>query len=381
MAEEREGTMSLYLRRFAAFLFVAMMMAACGGGEEPAASGEDGTGSGGDATEQAEETDAEPTETEAEGETAGETDDWDEVVEAAQEEGQLVWYGVPTERTLAAVSEAFEEEYGISVEFLRATTSDLTQRYAGEADAGAVNADLIVLNVGNFHADMIDAGHALPLQDAGIPGFPEEWPEEFTYPEFGTGIVTINPRGIVYNTDVVSEDEAPQSWDDLLDPKWESSIFISDPETSLVVTEMYDIMLDEFGEDYLRGLAPNIAGTFPSVVPLTEAVGAGEAPIGVGPNGLVVNEAQEQGAPLEFVLPDELGFGAEMAPLLSADAPHPNAARLFLHFLMFEEGHDVFVGEPGNVSPLGQADLPSGYRRPNPDAEERRDEILDLMGL
>src|SRR5690554_4858101 len=67
------------------------------------------------------------------GDDQGADDGLDALIAAAQEEGSLTWYSVPAEAIAQEVSDAFEAEFGISVEFQRLASSDLSTRYSAEA--------------------------------------------------------------------------------------------------------------------------------------------------------------------------------------------------------------------------------------------------------
>jgi iron(III) transport system substrate-binding protein len=340
-----------------------------------AACGDDDGGDG----EAAETTEAESSEEmEDEGEASGDAA-LDELVTAAQEEGSLVWYSVPAEPIAQAVSDAFSEEYGIDVEFTRLASSDLAARYGSEAETGDPVADVVVMSNTPFVAEGAESGWFVPLADAEIPGFPGDWPEEFLVDDRGTAIISIEPTGISYNTDMLGDTEPPETWADLAEPEWEGKILLVDPTGSPAYVDFWTVVLEGEGPEVLEGIAANSTGTYPSAVPLHEALGAGEGTIGVPGVGAIVAGAVDRGAPLEFVTPD-LTTGPEIVPLISDGASHPNAARLFVWWLMYGEGESVLNALPTTASPGTGEDLPANYTRNPPNAQENRDQIYQLLG-
>jgi iron(III) transport system substrate-binding protein len=98
---------------------------------------------------------------------------------------------------------------------------------------------------------------------------------------------------------------------------------------------------------------------------------------------------QEKGAPVKFKILQDPPTVLPMNMGVAANAPHPNAARLFAHFRMSKEAHQIECdaspqGSP--LSPKGEIDscleLPPGWRPYNSNLpEERRNELLDALSI
>jgi iron(III) transport system substrate-binding protein len=304
----------------------------------------------------------------------------DQLIAAAQEEGSLTWYSVPAEAIAQEVSDAFEAEFGISVEFQRLATSDLSTRYAAEAETGSPVADAVVVSNTPFVVDANENGWVVPLADSDIPGFPGDYPAEFLLEDRGTAIVSIEPTVISYNTDRVSEDELPETWADLADPAWEGRILLVDPAGSPAYIDFWTVVMEAEGEEVLEGIAANAVRTYPSGVPLHEALGAGEGDIGVPGVGSIAIGAADRGAPVDYVTPS-VTTGPEIVVLLSDGAENPNAARLFAWFLMYGEGQSIINGLASTASPATGDGMPADYTRTPPGAQANRDLILELLGV
>ncbi len=306
-------------------------------------------------------------------------DELAELVAAAQDEGSLVWYSVPAEGIAQAVSDGFAEEYGIDVEFQRLASRDLSQRYAAEADAGDVVADAILMSNTPFVPQALESGWITPLAEAGIPGFPGDWPADFLVDDRGTAIVSIEPSVIAYNTDLVADGEQPLEWEDLTDPKWEGEIIIVDPAASPAYIDFWSVILGGTSPEVLEGIAANVGATYPSGVPAIEALAAGEGSIVVPGVGAIVLGAAGRGAPVDYSLPT-VSNGPEIVALVSADAKHPAAARLFIWYVMYGPGADLLNGGASTASPLSGDGLPADYRRAAADAQAQGEDILGLLG-
>lgn len=75
------------------------------------------------------------------------------------------------------------------------------------------------------------------------------------------------PEVIVYNSDVVTKEEAPRDWDDVLDPKWRDKVLIRNPNPSDTMRVIFGSIIWRFykdtgsaekGYDWLRRLDANV---------------------------------------------------------------------------------------------------------------------------
>jgi iron(III) transport system substrate-binding protein len=299
-----------------------------------------------------------------------------ELIDAATEEGSLTLYGIIDEAALRSVGEAFTEKYGIQVNTLRLVSADLSQRYSSEATAGATVADAILLTHSPFFTDALDNEWLAPLADAEIPEF-EEYPEEFVRNDGGAAVVSLVPTELVYNTDNVTEE--PTSWEEYADPKYKGKLLFAEPATSPANLTFWSLMIDEYGEDFLEDIAANEPVWMNSAVNTTQGVAAGEGDLAHPGVRAIVQTLQASGAPVEAV-PLGPTTGPEIAVGISAESPSPNAAKLFAHFLLTEEGSNVLAEESGAGSPFG-LNLVDGWVSPGPVDEEVAAKINELLGV
>lgn len=304
----------------------------------------------------------------------------DELIAAAQDEGSLVFYLTPPEATAQALADTFSEKYGVDAEFVRMTGGELSARYSAEVDAGAPAADLVIPSYDEFIDAGIDEGWLTALDEAGIPGY-EDFPEEGKIDGGRTAVVQFAPSALSWNTDALGDLPAPDSFDDLADPMYEGKVLLTDPSSSQAYIQFWTSIADAYGMETVEAIADNAVRLYNSVVPMTEALAAGEGAV-TGPNvGAVVEGAAAAGAPVEVVTPDFTN-GPEIVMAVSTDAQSPNAARLFAHFVLSEEGQEIINGAPGDFSAYEYADMPSEYVRVDRDeALENEQAILDAFGL
>ena len=178
-----------------------------------------------------------------------------ELVEAAQEEGMLVFYSANPVPGTEHLAQVFEEKYGITVQPLGLPAGTLLQRFASELEAGSFNADVILGATFDqvVTDDFVPKGWMIPIQDSGIAAL-EDYPEEFL--NQSTATVAYNPWIMAYNTDLV-KGEPPTSFEALGDPQYKDLVCIPNPEVALAYIEVWDRIRAEYGEDMLARVAAN----------------------------------------------------------------------------------------------------------------------------
>ena len=334
-------------------MVVAMVAAACGGDDDaeaattaiattPTTAGAATTEPSTDATDGTTGTVPSTTGPEAAAPTTASSEqELSQLIEAAQREGELNWYGALGEPQNAAVSQAFEEAYGIKTTFTRLSSTDLWQRFTSELDAGAPTADLIMTASTAVLDDGLEDGLITPVTAANIPGFPVDILPPYIDDNRQSVRVAAPPLGIAYNTDLVPEDEAPKSWEDLLDPKWKGQIIFNSPATADSILDFYRFIDEQYGDEFLASLVAQQNRVMDGGLQAMQAIGAGEAAISIPGSFGGVGPLQAQGAPVDITFPTPTIAG-EVVIYPTANAAHPNAALLFTHFMMSQEGNAAF---------------------------------------
>ncbi|HYK91143.1 MAG TPA: extracellular solute-binding protein [Acidobacteriota bacterium] len=167
-------------------------------------------------------------------------------------------------------------------------------------------------------------------------------PPELKDPEgYWTGF-SARLRVIVYNTSLVKAEDAPRSVLDLADPKWKDQIAIADPRfgtTSFHVAALYAELGDARADEFFQRLQANGVKIVPANSVVCDMVSRGEVKAGLTDTD-DVNVAIESKKPVAMVLPDRDGMGVPVMPnMLSsiAGAPHPEAGRKLIDYLLSEE--------------------------------------------
>lgn len=309
-------------------------------------------------------------------------DGWDAVIAAAKQEGKLTLYTGSADVTNTLLADGFRKEYGIEIEVLRLAGVPLVQRFEAEADSGTVLADVMINNVYEFYDDRPEL--FLPLDEQVVPNiadFPEKAVSELTI-DF-----SISPFGLQYNTDLFDESDIPDSWEDIIDPAWKDQVLFSDPRESANYAGWADAMEREYGTKFLQRFANLNFEIINSGAPAAQRVAAGSKGISLPSFPAFSAELIEQKAPIAFKALSGPQIGSVLKASISADAPHPNAARLFMHWVMNDEITAAVCEVGGSVSPkdpggerLGCFSLPD-YVPVTPLSDDRRQKLLNALGI
>jgi len=281
---------------------------------------------------------------------------WNQTLAAARQEGVVAVAGPPGERYRAAIT-AFEKAHPeIRLDLTGGLGRDLIPRILGERENGLFNWDVIVTGSSNAF-DLIPAGAIQPLKPALIlPQIVDDsqWFDGFDAgfhdkaKQYAFGFMGTLSYQVYVNRDVVSEAELAQ-FDQLLDPRWKGRITWVEPRLTGVGATVAGQLHLVKGEDYLRQLLAQDVVAVNDPRQHAEFVVRGRYPIGVGVSSDRLAEFQEQGIGKNVVPLDPRGpAGARIASGFSAlmfvdRAPHPNAAKVFINWLLDKDAQALWV--------------------------------------
>jgi iron(III) transport system substrate-binding protein len=184
-----------------------------------------------------------------------------------------------------------------------------------------------------------------------IPQANSQYPSEFKDEGFWT-TVYYNPYVVAYNTKLVARQMVPKRYEDLLDPKWKGRMMIEGTKADWFAG-ILQIMGQERGLKYMRDLAKQQPSPREGHELLAQLVAAGEGLMDVNIPIASVERMKERGAPIDWTAVGTapaimVGIG------LSSQAAHPNAAKVFVDFVLSREGQKL-MRIPGRL--VARADL------------------------
>jgi ABC-type Fe3+ transport system substrate-binding protein len=264
------------------------------------------------------------------------------LVEAARKEGEVVLYTtLIVDQVVRPMIKAFRSQIaGIDVKFVRADSSQQVVKLINEGRAGRVQADIWHLSDG-LQA-LLRENLVAPLDLPSARGLPGELVDRK-----GNWVGTnLSTRSLAYNTQLVPADQVPRTHKDLLDPRWKGQ-FVWHPYSIAGGYGFIGVVLESMGEEngmrYLHALAEqNIVPLPVAARAVLDRVIAGEYPMGLDMNSSHAAISAALGAPVRFVPLDPVTMTMQIAGI-TRGAPHPNAARLFLDFIISRAGQEVFA--------------------------------------
>ncbi|MDK1361681.1 ABC transporter substrate-binding protein [Arthrobacter sp. zg-Y1219] len=313
--------------------------------------------------------------------TAVEFSNLEELVAAAESEGSVRLYTSLLEPDLVKLVEEFEATYDIDIEDIRLGGSDAMNRFDSESAAKSRTADIVVVNDTSFFGAATEKGTILPLEETGVLPLVPDFPSDMLLEEEKTAVLTVTNNGLVYNSNLVDEADAPDTWEDLLDPRWTGKILAVAPESSLANILTWSIVSESQGEDYLSEIGAQIGRYYPNLVPMHEALAAGEGELAVPSPEFFVAAQTAAGQPLAFKSLSPNYYPAQALGVATA-AEHPAAARLLAQFLMSEDGISTITSGAGVFSPYDDG-VPADFRVPGTaeiqEIQSRQDEIVGQL--
>jgi len=266
-----------------------------------------------------------------------------EVIEAARKEGKVSYYAAIELGVAERLGKMFEAKYpGISVRVERSGAERIFQRIGQENASGIHAVDV---------ANSTDVAHYLEWKKNGwlASYLPEEVAKHFPADQidaeglYATSCAWFETIG--YNTNLVKAEDAPKSYADLLDPKWQGKLVKGHPSYSGAILTTTFVLSRELGWSYLEKLAQQKVMQVQSAADPPKKIMLGERAVMADGNDYSVILLKDQGKPVEVVYP------AEGAPLIIVpsgvfkNAPNPNAARLFQTFFFSREAQQMLVDE------------------------------------
>ena len=266
------------------------------------------------------------------------------LVEAARKEGRVVVYTASFTEVMQEVVRDFNKRFPfVKVEVVRAPGGQLITRVQTEAAAGKLSADVVdhsdralMKRIEDLFQDYAPPNGADYLESSRVS--PKLWP-------------TITPCWVIASHSELVKNP-PKTWWDLCKPEYANGQIgtVIGPSGGTTWTR---IMFERqvLGEDYWPKQAAVKPRLYPSGAPLSDALVRGEVTIAPLLYNIIYPKKRE-GAPVEIVFPPE---GIPVCPYASGipkTAQRPNAARLFLDFVLSEEGQSFSIKEQGNLSSL-----------------------------
>ncbi len=275
------------------------------------------------------------------------------LVEAARAEGSVTIYSSLPVHVMTPVAAAFRERYGIETNIWRGGSEEILQRSVTEARAGRHMVDVVE----TASPEVEGIAREQLLQTIESPVF-----DDLMEGSVSEGRAWIISRLIVfvgaYNTLRVAPADVPQSFEDLMEPKWSGRLTVEANDFGWIKG-----MANTLGEDETTSLLRSIVDTNGVGVRdghglITNMLASGEVEFTFTQYYEQAANARDQGAPIEVAFLDPV-IAVPTGIAMFRNAPHPNAAMLFIEFFL-TDGQDILAEYDYIGSNLNRQSLPEG---------------------
>ena len=284
------------------------------------------------------------------------------LIDAAKTEGNLTTIALPHSWcNYGAALTNFTAKFGIKINELNpdgGSKDEITAIEANKDNKGPAAPDVVDVGLsfgpqgksaGDFQAYKVAGWDSIPAAAKDADGF---WYGDY----YGVLAFEVNTK-VVKNV--------PQDWSDLLKPEYKAQVALAgDPTASnQAISGVWAAGIANGGSldnaapglDFFKQL--NDKGNFVPIIAKTANVASGDSPIRIAwtYNALADKDSLKGNPPIEVVVPKSGRFGGMYVQAISAYAPHPNAAKLWMEYLYSDEGQNIWL--KGYCNPIRYDDL------------------------
>jgi iron(III) transport system substrate-binding protein len=279
---------------------------------------------------------------------------WEQIVTAAKKEGAVSVIGPQGSQIRDALTRGFQKKYPeIRVELVSMGGSQIGPKLLNELAASRFTTDVAITGSTTALETLVPGKAVAPIKP--VLGGPNT--RDFSHWRggklmFSDDAQTYNvifssyvKAPFIYNSNLVSASDF-KSWKDLLDPKWQGKIALKDPvsaggglgNSTLWYTH------ESLGKDFMRRLFTQKDIVMPrDDRQMLDFAARGKYPIAIGPSDVLTNEFIARGLPLKHLHPETLKEGTYITAgngtlVVVRNAPHPNALRVYVDYLLSPEG-------------------------------------------
>lgn len=270
------------------------------------------------------------------------------IIKNAMEEGQLIWYSSAPRYASTRILYEFEERYPFIDAQLGPYTgsSQIQSEFEHQVAVDSVQVDVLHLSLPIAMMQWKEDGHLLKYNSPEYTAYPPEYKSDGWWASARNITVCI-----AYNSQRVAAEDAPRTWLDLLDEKWKGKLIMGNPSLYGTRQVQYYALRELYKDiDFWKQIAEHtVKVEFGSQ--MREFFKDPETPVSVTYLGYFYDQYSiKKGEPIRAVWPED-GVPLVPSPIgIAKDAPHPNAARLFIDFILSREGQALLQVLAGDYS-------------------------------
>ncbi len=261
-----------------------------------------------------------------------------QLVEGAKQEQKLVLYiTIDLPQTIQVVHD-FVQKYpflGFELHPLEADT--LVKKVQSEARSGMSNWDILI--GGGLFQPLLDeklvVSYYSPQREAISDALNDS-------EGFWSGYY-INPYVLGYSTTLVNEEEIPKSYDELLEPRWKGNRIAIDSTAHGLLRGLAAAWGEDKAVAYLKRLADQQPVMARASITAVDSLHTGNVAMVIARAPVIQGYKKKLQSPIDWVSLEPTVAQLD-AVMLSAQSPRPNAARLFVDFVLSKEGQSALAG-------------------------------------
>jgi iron(III) transport system substrate-binding protein len=286
--------------------------------------------------------------------------EWEKILQGAKKEGKVV-VSIPASAELRKTTEeAFRRSFpGIEIEMVTGRGAAVVRRIQDEAKAGIRYFDIHLGGSSSAVSGLLAEGALDPIEPSLIlPEVKEAkhwWGGHMWVDRAKRYIYSFQAyltESMWYNANLAQPDEV-RSYDDFLHPKWKGKIGFLDPRTPGAGDANWSYMWMVKGEDYLKKLAAQNVLIGRDQRLLADNLAKGKIALVVGLTHYTFLPFLRAGLPVKPLPPVKegtYGTGGSGNLTIIKNPPHPNAARVFVNWLLGKEGQEIFTRAMGQAT-------------------------------
>ena len=255
--------------------------------------------------------------------------------------GKVMLYSSMQEAQLQAIEQAFEAKYpGVDMEYYYAGGGKLVTKMTTEAqDGGQIASDLVWLGDPSDYEVFKKNGWLEPYVSPETDHIAKEYMDPEGYYTAGR-LVTM---GIAWFIGV-DEADAPKTWNDLLDPKWQNQFIMTDPSQASTTKYWMAAMMqsEKYGPEFFKKLRENGVELESGTTATHNRVADASYQVGICLDYVSANLIAE-GSPMAFHYTTEDVITMTSPVAIIKGCANPDNAKLLMDFILSKEGQEVLV--------------------------------------
>ncbi len=261
------------------------------------------------------------------------------LVAAAEREGQVtLQYSSPL-TSMQGYAADFNKAYPkIKVNLERKAGSAGAYALLQEIQSGVHRVDVFQGTDWAANAELIDKGAFVPVEPARLADFDRTalpMAPHLYFPDINRTVVEYNPKFVT-----PAEADKLRTWTGILDPAFKGRLSLVEPVFGVTLAPLaYVMKAAGLGEDFLKKLKAQEPQIYLNTAQARDAVVSGQRPISWGAQWeSVIMSELEKGVPVRFAYQEPTVVWGGTGWGVLAKAPHPNAARLLVGWILSRDG-------------------------------------------